>query len=87
MDENLRIYWAISHKTWQICSSHEPIQTLCGNCKNFDFSAGCAARNVQKFHFLLFLNILCGANGRKSSLKAIETNQNLPFQTNLMSLC
>ena len=65
MDENLGIYRAICHETWQFGSSDGPTKTLCGNFENFDFLAGCTARKVQKWGKTENLNLPRGATGQK----------------------
>ena len=73
MDQNLGIYWAVSHETWQSGSSGAPTKSICGNFENFDFLARGAAQKVQIWafpHFLTFCakfskflhNVLVGAS-------------------------
>ena len=52
MEENLGIYRAVCHETWQSGSSGAPTKT-CGIFENFDFLAGCGALKVQIFFPIL----------------------------------
>ena len=65
MHENLGIYLAICHETWQFGSSNAPTKTLCGNFENFHFFAGCAAQKVQKWGKNPNLNLPRGATSQK----------------------
>ena len=67
MDENLRIYRAICHETWQSGSSDAPTKTLCRNFENFDFLACRAMQKVQIWNFPLSMSLPRSANRQKSN--------------------